>query len=360
MSQFILAVNPGSTSTKVSLFSLQGEETTRIIRHETDELKSFKGIMSQRLFRKEHILSFLKEKEVVLNDLQAVVGRGGLLKPISGGTYYVDKEMLDDLKAERYGSHASNLGAVLAHEIAEKAGVDAYIVDPVVVDEFEEVARVSGLKGIDRRSVVHALNQKAVARTALKKIGKDYSDCSLIVAHMGGGSSIAAHRQGKMIDVVNGLDGEGPFTPERTGGLPLHDFAEMILKNNWTLAEVKKKLAGQGGMWSYLKETDLRRILEQIEAGDSESELLLDAMTYQIAKAIGEMATVLEGEVDMIILTGGAAYSSAIVALISKRVGWIAPVVVHAGEMEMKALFEGVLRVMNGSEQVKQYRSDYS
>ncbi|EXJ23236.1 Butyrate kinase [Alkalibacterium sp. AK22] len=356
MRQYILAINPGSTSTKVSLFDGQGNQTAQTIRHTAEELNSFNGVMEQKAFRKELIKGFLKKNQVLQAELQAVVGRGGLLKPIPGGTYLVGKDMLDDLTEERYGTHASNLGAVLAYGMAQEAGVEAYIVDPVVVDEFEDVARISGLKGIERRSVVHALNQKAVARAVLKKDGKNYTDCSVIVAHMGGGSSIAAHRRGKMIDVVNGLDGEGPFTPERTGGLPLHDFAAMILTNGWSLQAVKAKLAGQGGMYSYLQETDLRKIIGKCQSGDKEAKLYLDAMTYQVAKAIGEMATVLEGRVDRIILTGGAAYSTALVDPIIRRVGWIAPVEIMAGEMEMEALFEGVSRVLNGSEAVRHYR----
>ncbi|MCD8506016.1 MAG: butyrate kinase [Alkalibacterium thalassium] len=240
MKEYILAINPGSTSTKVSLFNEKEEVATRTIRHSTEEIGQFDGVMKQKAFRMDLILSFLLEEGFTVETLRAVVGRGGLLKPIPGGTYLVEKDMLKDLEEEKYNTHASNLGAVLAYEIAELAGVEAYIVDPVVVDELNDVARISGLKGIDRRSVVHALNQKAVARKVLREKGKTYEASRVIVAHMGGGSSIAAHDQGQMIDVVNGLDGEGPFTPERTGGLPLYDFAKMILEENLNLDDVKK------------------------------------------------------------------------------------------------------------------------
>lgn len=355
MKEYILAINPGSTSTKVSLFNEKEEVATRTIRHSTEEIGQFDGVMKQKAFRMELILSFLLEEGFAVETLRAVVGRGGLLKPIPGGTYLVEKDMLKDLEEEKYNTHASNLGAVLAYEIAELAGVEAYIVDPVVVDELNDVARISGLKGIDRRSVVHALNQKAVARRVLREKGKTYEASRLIVAHMGGGSSIAAHDQGQMIDVVNGLDGEGPFTPERTGGLPLYDFAKMILEENLNLDDVKKRLAGKGGVYAYLKEIDLRNVIERIDNGDEEARLILEAMTYQLAKAIAEMAAVLKGRVDLIILTGGIAYAKLVIEQITERVDWIAPVIVHPGEMEMEALFEGVIRVLNNEEQVKHY-----
>lgn len=355
MKEYILAINPGSTSTKVSLFNEKEEVATRTIRHSTEEIGQFDGVMKQKAFRMELILSFLLEEGFAVETLRAVVGRGGLLKPIPGGTYLVEKDMLKDLEEEKYNTHASNLGAVLAYEIAELAGVEAYIVDPVVVDELNDVARISGLKGIDRRSVVHALNQKAVARRVLREKGKTYEASRLIVAHMGGGSSIAAHDQGQMIDVVNGLDGEGPFTPERTGGLPLYDFAKMILEENLNLDDVKKRLAGKGGVYAYLKEIDLRNVIERIDNGDEEARLILEAMTYQLAKAIAEMAAVLKGRVDLIILTGGIAYAKLVIEQITERVDWIAPVIIHPGEMEMEALFEGVIRVLNNEEQVKHY-----
>lgn len=355
MKELILAINPGSTSTKLSIYNDREELATQTIRHTTEDIGQYDGVMDQKDFRKQTILKFMEEEGFTIEQLRAVVGRGGLLKPIPGGTYIVEEAMLNDLIKEKYNTHASNLGAVLAHEIALLAKVDAYIVDPVVVDELTDMARVSGLKGIERRSVVHALNQKAVARKVLDQQNKDYETSSVIVAHLGGGASIAAHENGKMIDVVNGLDGEGPFTPERTGGLPLFDFAKMILNEKLDLDEVKRRLAGKGGVNSYLNEIDLRRVIERIDNGDSEAELVLEAMTYQIAKAIGEMATVLKGNVDLIILTGGATYGQFVVNHIKERVSWIAPVEVKPGEMEMDALFEGVSRVLNGQETAKHY-----
>ncbi|OJF91138.1 butyrate kinase [Alkalibacterium sp. 20] len=355
MRKLILVINPGSTSTKVSLYDEKDSVATETIRHKMEELAQYDGIIDQKAFRKQVILNFMKKGGYGPEDLKAVVGRGGLLKPIPGGTYLVDEAMLKDLREEKYSTHASNLGAVLANEIAETAGVNAYIVDPVVVDEMDAIARVSGLKGIERRSVAHALNQKAVARKVLQQKNKEYTDSNVVVAHLGGGSSIGAHHRGRMIDVVNGLDGEGPFTPERTGGLPLYDFARMILEKEMTLDQIKKILAGNGGINSYLNEIDLRNVIEKIDKGDREAADYLEAMTYQIAKAIGEMATVLKGDVDVIILTGGASYSAFVVEHIKERVSWIAPVVVMPGEMEMDALHEGVMRVLNNEEEPKRY-----
>lgn len=355
MKKLILVINPGSTSTKVSLYDEENSVATETIRHTTEELAQFEGVIDQKEFRKDLIISFMEKAGYSPQDLRAVVGRGGLLKPIPGGTYKVDEAMLEDLREEKYNTHASNLGAILANEIAEIAEVSAYIVDPVVVDEMEDIARVSGLKGIERRSVAHALNQKAVARKLLHQKNKAYEESNVIVAHLGGGASIGAHHKGKMIDVVNGLDGEGPFTPERTGGLPLYDFAKMILEKDLSIEQIKKLLAGTGGINSYLNEIDLRNVIERISNGDREAALYLEAMTYQTAKAIGEMATVLKGDVDMIILTGGASYGEFVVKDITERVSWIAPVEVMPGEMEMDALHEGVMRILNHEEKAKNY-----
>ncbi|WP_027108885.1 butyrate kinase [Lacticigenium naphthae] len=355
MEQLILAINPGSTSTKVSLFDQGMEVTTQTIRHTTEEISQFSRIHNQKDFRKQLILEFLVKQNITVADLLAVVGRGGLLKPIPGGTYLVGADMLADLKEEKFGSHASNLGARLAYEIAQVADLPAYIVDPVVVDELIPLARISGLKGIERRSVAHALNQKAVARKVLAQQNKAYEESTAIVVHMGGGTSIGAHLNGKMIDIVNGLDGEGPYTPERTGGLPLMDFSEKMVTEKWTLAQAKKIIAGKGGVYSYLQETDLRKVIEQMQAGDQEARYVLEGMCYQVAKGIGEMATVLKGNVDVIILTGGVSFAEFIVESIQDSVSWIAPVEVVPGEMEMEALAEGALRVIQGKETAKEY-----
>lgn len=360
MKQVILVINPGSTSTKVALFNQETLLVDETIRHTAEELAQFDKIVDQKEFRRQHIMHFLEENNYSIKDLIAVVGRGGLLKPIPGGTYLVNEAMLDDLIQERYNTHASNLGAILAYDVAQLAGVKAYIVDPVVVEEMTSIAKLSGLKGMNRRSVSHALNQKAVARMCLQKENKEYIKSNVIVAHLGGGISVGAHRQGRMIDVVNGLDGEGPYSPERTGALPLHDFAKKIIDESLKLKEVKKILAGRGGIYSYLNEIDLRQVLLRIEDGDQEAKLYLDGMCYQVAKAIGEMATVLKGQVELIILTGGGTYSDYIVTQIKEAVEWIAPVETVPGEMEMEALNAGVLRVLEGVEEVKSYSTTHT
>lgn len=356
MQHIILTINPGSTSTKVALFNrnetLLAEKT---IRHTKEELSVFKSVGEQKGYRLQLIYAFMEESGYQVREMEAVVGRGGLLKPMPGGTYLVDEEMLDDLRNERFNTHASNLGAVLADELGKRAGVPAYIVDPVVVDEMQELAKISGLKGIQRRSVSHVLNQKAVARDVLALENKDYADSQVIVAHMGGGISVGAHAKGKLVDVVNGLDGEGPYSPERTGALPLYPFAQKMIEDGLTIDQVKQLIAGSGGIQSYLGESDLRRVLERIDAGDVEAKLYLDGMCYQVGKAIGEMATVLKGQAEHVILTGGVAYSSYIVEQIKEAVEWIAPVSVVPGEKEMEALCAGVVRVLTGKEKAKSY-----
>lgn len=354
----VLVINPGSTSTKVALFENEECVADRIIRHTAADIHAFAGVIEQTNFRKALIEELLAERQIDRSELVAVVGRGGLLKPIPGGTYKVDESMLKDLREERYNTHASNLGALLAYEIAAAHNIDAYIVDPVVVDEFEPLARISGLAGIERRSVGHALNQKAVAREVAADMGKPYEESNLIVAHLGGGISIAAHRQGKMIDMVNGLDGEGPYSPERTGQLPLTEFARKIIDEQLNFKEAKKIIAGNGGLKSYLNETDIRIIEKDAQTGNKEAAFYLEGMCYQIAKHIGEMAVVLKGNVDAILLTGGISYSADITSTIQSAVNWIADVKVVPGEKEMEALYQGVVRVLTGVEEAKNYK-DY-
>lgn len=352
--EHILVINPGSTSTKLAIFSNHEQIAEETIRHTVEEISQFENVISQTDFRAELIKEFITKQQVE-DSLVAVVGRGGLLKPIPGGTYKVNEALLSDLIAEKYNTHASNLGAILANEFAKEYDIPAFIVDSVVVDEMEPIAKVSGLKGINRRSVTHALNQKAVARVTAEELGKEYETSSMIVAHLGGGISVGAHKNGKMIDAVNGLDGEGPFSPERSGELPLVDFANLIIEENLTLADVKKIIAGNSGLKSYLGETDLREVEKRIKAGDTEASFYEEAMSYQVAKSIAEMSVVLKGKVDSIILTGGAVYSESIRKQITSRVEWIAPVKAFPGEMEMQALYEGAWRVLKGKEEAKDY-----
>lgn len=354
-SQRILAINPGSTSTKIAIFENEKCLFETTLRHSTEEISKYKHIFDQYEFRKNVILDVLNEKEINLTKLNAVVGRGGLLKPIEGGTYLVSERMLEDLKRGVLGEHASNLGGVLAFEIASKLNIPSYIVDPVVVDELEEIARISGIPEIERISIFHALNQKAVARRAAKEMGRDYTDLNLIVAHLGGGISVGAHKKGRVVDVNNALDGEGSFSPERSGGLPVGDLIKLCFSGTMTQGEIKKRITGNGGLVAYLGTNNAKEVSERIAAGDSEAELVYKAMAYQVAKEIGSCSAVLKGDVDAILLTGGIAYDKQFIEWIEKRVQFIAPVKKYPGEDEMTALAEGAQRILNGEEEAKRY-----
>lgn len=351
----ILVINPGSTSTKVALFSDENLLFEKKIQHSTKEISVFSRIIDQYEFRKNIILNFLEEKKVDLSILNAVVGRGGLLRPIPSGTYRINTKMIEDLKKGERGEHASNLGALLAYSIAEKLSIPAYIVDPVVIDEMKPIARISGMPEISRLSLFHALNQKAVARKAAADLGKRYEKTNFIIAHLGGGISVGIHCQGKVIDVNNALNGEGPFAPERSGGLPVGALVELCFSGKFTKEEILKKITGKGGLTAYLNTNDVREVLKKIEQGDKYAKLILEAMAYQVAKEIGAGATVLKGQIDAIILTGGIAYTTEFVNLIKDRVSFLALVMVYPGEEEMIALCSGALRVLRGEEVEKNY-----
>ncbi len=351
----ILTINPGSTSTKIAIFDDEKPVFEEVLRHPSEEIGKFETIFDQYEFRKNIILETLNEKGINLTKLAAVVGRGGLLKPIAGGTYRVDEKMLKDLKVGVLGEHASNLGGVLAYEIAEQLNIESFIVDPVVVDEMHDIARISGMPEIERKSIFHALNQKAVARRAAKDLGKAYNEMNLIVAHLGGGVSVGAHEKGQVIDVNNALDGEGPFSPERSGGLPVGDLAKLCFSGKYSHKEIKKLITGKGGLVAYLNTSDGREVEKMIKDGDKKAEIVYQAMAYQVAKEIGSCAAVLKGEVDGIVLTGGVAYDKTFVKWIEDRVSFISKVLVYPGEDEMIALAQGGLRVLNGEEDAKQY-----
>ncbi|UOQ42578.1 butyrate kinase [Halobacillus salinarum] len=351
----ILVINPGSTSTKIGVFDNEEEVFEKTIRHKPEELTPYKRVIDQFDFRKQVILDELDQEGINIGKLSAVCGRGGLLRPIEGGTYEVNEAMLQDLKDGYNGEHASNLGGIIAHEIAKGLNIGAYIVDPVVVDELEDIARVSGVPEIPRKSIFHALNQKAVARRAAVDLHQTYSSSRLIVAHMGGGITVGAHLGGRVIDVNNGLHGDGPFSPERAGTVPAGDLVSLCFSGQYFRDEVMKKLVGQGGLMAYLDTNDGREVEQMIEHGDRKAKLVFDAMAYQIAKEIGSMSAAMEGKVDAIVLTGGLAYGKAFVEEISKRVHWIADVLVYPGENELEALNEGTLRILNHEEIPKQY-----
>ena len=351
----ILVINPGSTSTKIAVFDDESSVLEKTIRHSSEELKDFKNIIEQYDFRVKVIENVLKENGFKLEDFDAFVGRGGLLHPIESGTYRVNEAMLEDLKECKYGEHASNLGAIIAYNLATKVNKPAYIVDPVVVDEMEPLARYSGLKGIERKSIWHALNQKAVARRAAKDLHKKYDEVNLVVVHLGGGISVAAHKKGRTVDVNNALNGDGPFAPERAGGLPTISLVDLCVSGKYTYEEMKKLLAGKGGLVSHLGTNNAIEVEERIEKGDEYAKLVYEAMAYQVAKTVGEMAAVLKGEVDAIILTGGLARSKMLTDWIKERTSFIAPVLLYPGEDEMRALAEGALRVLKGEEKEKIY-----
>ncbi|MGJ8454207.1 butyrate kinase [Pseudothermotoga sp. U03pept] len=355
----ILVINPGSTSTKIAVFEDEKMVLSQTLRHSTEELAPFEHIFDQYEFRKSAILKFLEESGYKIEDFSAIVGRGGLLRPIPGGTYEVDETMIEELRYAKQGEHASNLGAVLAHELALNAGTKAYIVDPVVVDEMTDLARISGHPEFLRRSIFHALNQKAVARRAASEIGKNYEEANLIVVHMGGGISIGAHVKGKVVDVNNALDGDGPFTPERSGTLPLTQLIDLCFSGKYSKEWILKRIKGNGGLVGYLGTNSALEVQKRIDQNDRQAELVYRAMAYQIAKWIGKMAAAMKGEVDAIVLTGGLAYDEKyMVKWLKEYIFFIAPVLVYPGGDEEKALALGVLRVLRGQEKPKIYHEE--
>ena len=350
-----LIINPGSTSTKIGVFedeTLLFEET---LRHSTEEIAQYASIVDQKDFRKQIILDLLAKKNFDINSLQVIVGRGGMLKPIPGGTYAVSDELLEDLKIGKQGQHASNLGGILAREIGDSIGVPSYIVDPVVVNELMPIARYSGVPELPRTSVFHALNQKAVAKRYAKEKGVSYDSLNLIVVHMGGGVSVGAHEKGRVIDVFNALDGDGAFSPERAGAVPSGALIKMCFSGEYTEKEVYKKIVGNGGFNAYLGTNDMRDVAKMIADGDAHADEVREAFILQVCKNIGSMACVLKGKVDRIIVTGGIAYNKEVVDKMEERAGFIAPFTVYPGEDELLALAQGALRVLNGEEEAMKY-----
>jgi butyrate kinase len=350
----LLIINPGSTSTRMAIYYDLEQKLLEVVYHQSSELALFKDIFDQYEYRKNLIYQVIKEKGLNLADFSVVVGRGGLCKPIVSGVYEVNEQMISDLKTSAFGKHVSSLGGLIAYEIAKEIGVKAYIVDPVVVNEFEPLAFYSGWPEIRRKSLLHALNQKAAARKASIQLGRDYQDLRLIVAHLGGGITIGAHKCGRVVDVNNGLE-EGPFTPERAGSLPIGDLIRLCYSGRYTKEQMIKMMAGQGGLVSYLGTNSGREVEQRITSGDTKAAEVYEAMAYQVAKEIGSCAAVLEGRVDAIVLTGGLAFSDRFIDWIRKRVSFIGPMIVLPGEFEMEALAGGAWRVLTGQEQVKTY-----
>ncbi|MCY7783498.1 MULTISPECIES: butyrate kinase [unclassified Bacillus (in: firmicutes)] len=352
----ILTINPGSTSTKIGVFHNERSIFEKTLRHNIEELQRFDHIIDQYEFRKNHILETLHEQGINISKFDAVCARGGLLRPIEGGTYEVNDDMIEDLKSGYAGQHASNLGGIIAREIADGLNIPSYIVDPVVVDEMSVLAKISGMPEIERKSIFHALNQKAVARKAAASLGKRYENMKMIITHMGGGITIGVHDRGRVVDVNNGLHGEGPFSPERAGTVPAGDLVDLCFSGEYTKEEIMKKLVGTGGLSGYLGTNDAVKVEQMIQGGDEKARLIYDAMAYQVAKEIGAASAVLKGEVEAIVLTGGLAYGKSFVSSIRSYIDWISDVLVYPGENELQSLAQGALRVLLGEEPSKQYR----
>ncbi len=351
----ILAVNPGSTSTKFGLFEDEGCLFRETVRHRAEETTADLDREEQAAFRRKALLKVLDEKNIQPDKLSALVVRGGLLKPLSSGTYLVDDAVYNDLVAAKYGWHASNLGTIIALPLARELGIPVYTVDPVTVDEFEEPARFSGLQGVPRLSMSHALNLKAVARKAAGLIDKKYEELNLVVVHLGSGISVSAHRQGRMVD-VNNANEEGPFSLERCGTLPALALVRLCYSGDYSMEEAVKLLTSRGGIYSYLGTKNFVEVDSKVGEGDREARQVVEAMAYQVAKEIAAMAAVLEGSVDRIVITGGMAHADTLVNMIAKRVSFIAPLELFPGEEELEALAAGALRVLKGETEALRYR----
>lgn len=355
--EYILAINPGSTSTKIAVYDNTNPVFIQIIRHTIHELAQFGVITEQFNFRKELVINELRVAEISLKNIKIIMGRGGLLKPVESGIIAVNEKMIHDLELCIYGEHASNLGGLIAYYLAKSLpNAKAYISNPVVVDELCDLARLSGHPLLPRKSIFHALNQKAVARQHAKSIMRKYEDLNLIVVHLGGGITVGAHKKGRVVDVNQGLDGEGPYSPERTGTLPIGDLIRLCFKGDYTQKQLLKMISGEGGLVAYLGTNSAYEVEKQVEAGDNEAKYIYDGMAYQVAKEIGSMVAVLHSEVDGILITGGIAHDKYFVNQVISYVHKMAPVHVYPGEDEMRALAMNGLRIITGEAEVKVYQ----
>lgn len=355
---YILVINPGSTSTKLAIYNDRTQIVSRTYNHKEEDLALFPTILAQKDFRKKIILDILNEHGFQPIDIDLFVGRGGLVRFLESGIYRINDAYIHDASIGLNGEHASNLGAILAWELAKDVGREdmAYTVDPVVVDECDPIAKISGMPDISRVGAFHALNQKAVAHRYATEVGKPYSDLKLIVAHLGGGISVGAHRNGRIIDVNSALGGDGPFSPERVGRVPCNELLKLCFSGKYTYEELKKKLIGDGGMVAYLGTKDIRDVEQQIREGNKKALEVLEAMAYQIAKEIASCAAVLEGKVDTIIITGGMAHSGRVINLIRNRIRFITPeIIIYPGEDEMFALADGALAAIEGQRELLEY-----
>ncbi|WP_303868461.1 butyrate kinase [Acetobacterium wieringae] len=346
---YILAINPGSTSTKIAVFENEAELFSQVVEHDRNELEGFTTVNDQFEFRKKTVIQIIHDHHFDLNQLAVVVGRGGLLPPIHAGGYLINQTMKDLILSGQLSPHAANLGALLAASVAEPLGIPAFIYDAVSSDEMADVARITGFPEIERKSLCHVLNSKAMGRKYASDMGRSYEQVNLIIAHLGGGISISAHKQGRIIDVI--ADDAGPFSPERSGGIPLLALMELIYEKDYKKAELLKKIRGLGGLKAHLGTGDIRVIEKRILSGDQRAKQVYEAQAYQIAKGIGEMATVLKGDIDGIILTGGMAYSEKLTMMIKEYIAFLGPVKCLPGENEMEALALGGLRLLRREEE---------
>lgn len=351
----ILVINPGSTSTKISVFFNDDEVYKDNIVHDHDKLKKFKKVIDQKELRYNSIVNSLKKANYNISNFSIIMSRGGILGPVESGIYKINKQMLEDLRNEIGGEHASNIGTFIAYKIMDEEGIPAYIADPVSVDEMIPIARISGFKGIERKSQSHALNIRRVAYLWADKLNKNLDELNFIIAHLGGGISIGALRQGKLIDVES-ANSLGSFSPERCGGLPFQELIDLLDRERYSPKDLKGKLLNEAGVYSYLNTKDMLEVEKRIKSGDQEAQLILESMIYQISKGIGEMATVLKGDVDRIILTGGIAYSDFVYKKIQERTSFIAKVERVAGEAEMLGLKEAAIRLLKKEELAKEYK----
>lgn len=354
----ILVLNFGSTSSKISIFQDEVEVNKTSISHDTATLNQFKSVIDQKVFRKQVVLEWLESINESIMSFDAIAPRGGNVHPIASGTYQVNQDMVDDLESGQYGIHASALASIIGYELFKIYGIPAFTTDPIVVDEKIPEARLSGNKILKRISIMHVLNHKATARIAANKIGKPYEECNFVIAHMGGGITIGAHYKGKIIDANNGLDSDGPFSPERSGSLPVGDLVRLCFSGQYDKSQILRMINGEGGMKSYLGEVDVRKIEERINQGDQEANLAFDAMAYQVAKEIGAYSVVSKEKLDAIVLTGGLAYSEKFTSKIICYTGFLAPVLIFPGENEALALAKGALRVLNNETNTQIYMKE--
>ncbi len=355
----ILTINPGSTSTKVAVFHVVKDKTKRIakatIRHDATTMLKFENLAEQLPFRQGVVVEFLHEYDIELSSIDGFIGRGGLLRPLESGLYRVNEAMISELTSNTHGEHASNLGGLIAHALAEQVDKDAYIADPVVVDEMEDVARFSGLNGVERQSLFHALNQKAVARTYSEEAGIPYEKLHLIIAHLGGGISVGYHKLGKVVDVNNALDGDGPMSPERSGTLPVRSVVEMCFEGHQTKEEILKLVKGYGGMFSYLNTKDAESVSDMLADNRVEAIRVVDAMVYQIAKEIGALHAATRGQLDAIILTGGLAYNQDIIQPLIETIDHLGDINIYPGENELESLAFNMRAYLEGRITAREY-----